>query len=109
MTKEHDPIDLSGQEAQARQSKQLKQFERAKEIEDFAWIMSDAKGRRFMWRLLEMAGVYRSSFTGNSTTFFNEGMRNVGLMLIGEIHAVAPDAYAQMLKENRRDGSKPTE
>lgn len=109
MTKEHDPVDLVGQEAVAAEAKRLKKFDRAKEIEDFNYIMGDARGRRFMWRVLEMAGVYRSSFTGNSTTFFNEGMRNIGLMLIGEIHAIAPDAYAQMLKENRRDGSKPNE
>lgn len=62
-----------------------------------------------MWRVLEMAGVYRSSFTGNSTTFFNEGMRNIGLMLISEIHAVAPEGYAQMLKENKRDGRNANE
>lgn len=109
MAKEHDPVDLVGQEAAAAEVRKMKSFDRAKEIEDFNFIMSDARGRRFMWRVLEMAGVYRSSFTGNSTTFFNEGMRNIGLMLIGEIHAIAPDAYAQMLKENRRDGSKPTD
>jgi len=65
------------------------------------WLMGNKRGRRIMWRLLEKTGVYRCSFTGNSTTFFNEGQRNVGLMLTAQIHEHAPDAYALMLKERR--------
>lgn len=109
MTNEaYDPTDLTGQEAAAAEGKRLQRHERTKEVEDFNWIMGDARGRRFVWRLLEKAGVYRSSFTGNSTTFFNEGMRNIGLMIVAEIHELTPEAYALMLKENKRDGSKPT-
>ena len=52
-----------------------------------------------MWRLLERTGVFRTSFTGNSETFFREGQRNVGLMLMAQIHEVCPDQYALMLKE----------
>lgn len=70
-----------------------------REEDDFRWLMNDKRGRRIVWRLLEKTGVYRSSFTGNSETFFREGQRNVGLMLIEQIHALAPEAYVLMLTE----------
>ena len=36
-------------------------------------------------RMLDATGVNSNSFTGNSTTFFNEGKRQVGLELLGRI------------------------
>lgn len=104
MEDQFDPTDLVGQEAEKADQSRLRKNKRDSEIKDFQWLMGDARGRRFMWRMLEMAGVYRSSFTGNSTTFFNEGQRNIGLMLVAEIHDTTPDAYALMLKENRQNG-----
>ena len=52
-----------------------------------------------MWWLLERCGVFRSSFTGDAATFFNEGIRNVGLMVIADINALCPDQFATMMTE----------
>ena len=54
-------------------------------------------------RLLERTGVFRSSFTGNSETFFLEGQRNVGLMLMAQIHDACPEKYTAMLEEQKHD------
>lgn len=107
MNESFDPIDIVGQSKQAEQSALQRKKEREGQIEDFKWLMGDQRGRRFIWRLLEKAGVYRSSFTGNSSTFFNEGQRNMGLMVIGELHAICPELYVTMIKENSSNGSKP--
>lgn len=75
---------------------------RRKEIEDLKWLMTHEPGRRFMWRLLEAAGVYRTSFNNSgSITAFNEGQRNVGLRFLAEIHEHLPERYVQMLKEKK--------
>lgn len=79
----------------------LEEKARRLEVDDLRWMMSDKRGRRVMWRLLETSGVYRSSFTGNSETFFREGQRNVGLKLLADIHEHCPDAFVLMLKEHR--------
>lgn len=100
--KQRDPLDLRGQERQREDVEQARKLERDQEKADFAWLMSDRRGRRFIWRMLEVTGVYRSSFTGNSETFFREGARNVGLKLISDIHEFAPDAYPTMLEEQRK-------
>jgi hypothetical protein len=108
MAKSYDPTDLQGQEKVAELSAQLRKNERDDEIDAFKWLMNDARGRKFVWRLLDKAGVYRSSFTGNSETFFREGARNLGLMVIAEIHELCPEAYFLMLKENSNHGTRRT-
>ncbi|NDD53499.1 endopeptidase [bacterium] len=98
-----DPLDLSGQKKHRENLKKSSTIKKKIEAEDLKWVMGNKRGRRFAWRLLDRAGIYRTSFTGNSTTFFNEGMRNIGLMLVADIHEACPEAYALMIKENRND------
>ena len=98
-----DPTDLNGQAAdQEAQSLKLEQ-RRRQEIEDFKWLMAHKQGRRLMWRLLSMTGVFRTSMTGNSSTFFNEGRRDIGLQFMAEVNDHCLDAYVQMLKEQKAD------
>lgn len=99
-----DPLDLRGQERAKEESDERNRLTVEQERDDMKWLMGSKRGRRIVWRLLERTGVYRSSFTGNSETFFREGQRNVGLMLMAQIHEVCPDQYALMLKEQRDVG-----
>jgi hypothetical protein len=75
---------------------------REQELNDFRHIMQTPEGRRWMWRMLGVTGVFRTSFTGNSTTFFNEGMRNIGLILMTDLNEACPERYQQMMNEARR-------
>jgi hypothetical protein len=96
-----DPLDLDGQDkatdARARKSRS----EAVSEADDIKWLMSGKRGRRVMWRLLDRAGVFRSSFTGNSETFFREGQRNIGLAYMAQVHEFSPETYQSMVEENR--------
>jgi len=76
---------------------------REKELSDIRELLRTPGGRRFMWRYLDRCGVYRSSFTGNSQTFFLEGERNIGLQMITDIMDADPGLYIEMIKENRSD------
>lgn len=67
---------------------------------DVQWLMNDRAGRRLMWGILTRTGLYQSSFTGNSTTFFREGQRNVGLRLTRDLQAYSPKRYMEMWAEN---------
>jgi len=75
--------------------------ERDYEIEDIKALMSTESGRRFVSRLMAMAGFYRCSFTGNSTTFFNEGKRAIATEVYADIQSFCPEQYPQMLEEFR--------
>jgi hypothetical protein len=70
------------------------------ELTDIRNLLANKWGRRFVWRLLDKTGQYRTSFTGNSTTFFNEGQRNIGLWLVDEVLLADTKQYLLMISEN---------
>jgi len=67
---------------------------------DLKKVLSFVEGRRLLFEILARAGIFKSSFTGNSTTFYLEGARSQGLHLLEHILRVAPDKFMQMLQEN---------
>ncbi len=75
---------------------------RETELNDIRRILEYDFGRRFVWRYLGLAGVFQTSFTGNSTTFFNEGRRDIGLKLLADVTEAKPDAYIQMTQEAKK-------
>lgn len=98
-----DPTDLRAQEEEAEARADAEARKRKQEVEDFKWLVAHKQGRRILWRLLSMSGVFRTSMTGNSNTFFNEGRRDVGLQLLAEVNEHSLDAYVLMLKESKHD------
>ncbi len=96
-----DPVDIDRQ-SQTSQDKSLQAKTEARTLaEDVRWLMSSPRGRRTVWRILSLAGIYRSSFTGNSETFFREGARNLGLQVLGWVNEHAPAQYLAMLQESK--------
>lgn len=77
----------------------LDNIQARRDQEDILFILSQIQGRRFYWKLMQKCGIFQTSFTGNNTTFFNEGMRNIGLLLLNELNEIAPQAYLQMIEE----------
>lgn len=97
-----DPIDIRGQERAKVQADDLAREARDLEIDDMKWLMSNKRGRRIAARILERAGVWRSSFNTNALNMaFSEGMRNEGLRLLAQITEHCPARYTEMLKESR--------
>ena len=89
---------------EAEQEKRLEaeKLEREVFLNDVRHVLSSVQGRRFVWRILDMAGVYRSSFTGNSSTFFNEGARNIGLRVLSDVMDAKPEAFLLMQQEDKK-------
>jgi hypothetical protein len=53
-----------------------------------------------MWEWLGSTGLYRTSFhSSGSVTAFNEGQRNIGLMLNAAILDHCPEQWAVMQRE----------
>lgn len=75
-------------------------FARREELSDIGWILSDKRGRRFMWRLLCGGHVFSSCFTGNNTTFWNEGKRDLALEFLMDTQRF-PEMYLSMVRENQ--------
>ena len=96
----YDPLDQDAQDKARKDRATRDKLTDLSETEDVKWLMGSKRGRRFLWRVLERAGVYRLSFNTNSMTMaFSEGARNEGLRLLATIHSACPDLYTTMLKE----------
>lgn len=104
MTQNINPTDLQALDEAAASEALVAQAQREQEVDDFKWLMGHRQGRRIVWRLLGEAGVFRTSHRQVSTeTHFLEGMRNMGLLLVNEIHGLCPERYHEMVKEHTDD------
>lgn len=96
----HDPFDNRGQERTRQQAADAAQEARDLQNADLRTLMGTAPGQRVMWWLMELAGVYRSSFNhSGSVMAFNEGQRNIGLVLVNRLNDACPQQFAAMLIE----------
>lgn len=102
MSKGPSRFDAGDAEAVAARAERLA-TEGARRAAGLRYILEDRRGRDWLWSLLEGCRIWSSSYTGDQTTVFNEGMRNVGLKVLTEIDAAAPEALVTMITENRSD------
>lgn len=102
MSQFDDPTDIRSQERSKEESDLREKLARELEADDIKWLMSNKRGRRIVFRALDRAGVFASSFNTNALTMsFNEGRRNEGLRLLVQVTTLSPDRYNDMLKESK--------
>ena len=100
----YDPLDIKGQEKHKSDRDLQSRIARESEESDVRWLMSNKRGRRIVWRLLDQAGVFRSSFNTNAMSMaFAEGNRNYGLRTLATIQAQCPEQFTVMVKEQAND------
>lgn len=92
---------------QVKAAGQKEELRGEREINDLKSIMSTVYGRRFVRRqIIEVAGLYRSSYLGSPTgrvsdPAFLEGMRNIALQQYAEVLEHCPEEWALAEKEHR--------
>ncbi len=94
----NDPVQVEKAAEEDRRS-------RARLLDDVAGVLETEGGRRFVWRLLEAAHCFHSSFSADAAlTAFREGERNIGLMVLADAFAASPGRLAEMVRENAPAG-----
>lgn len=91
--------------AQVKYSAWKERDTKKRQAEDMRSVLGTIQGRRLIWRYLKECRIFEVSFTGNSTTFFNEGMRNIGLKILSDINEADPGAYNKMLSESKENSN----
>lgn len=99
MVQHEEPNDLDEQLAQETRDAENKKY-----AEDLRWVMSDKRGRRFMWNLLARTRVYQLSLVMGAVdqTAFNEGKRSVGLEYLADVSGICPERYEKMVEEQKK-------
>lgn len=96
--KELDVFNIDEKNAEIRKEQEKL---RNREVDDLQKVLKNPEGRRFVWRVLSEAGIFKASFSLNSMqTAFNEGKRDIGIWLMGDVDRAEPGAYAQMQREH---------
>jgi hypothetical protein len=99
---QRDPTDLQGQEQEQEDQQRKAQQRSEQEVEDFKWLMDKKQGRRVVWRLLEKAGVFRTSFSTNALQMaLGEGNRSYGLFWLNEVMTHCPEKFLIMINESK--------
>jgi len=63
-------------------------------------------GRRYLWAILEEAGLFRDIFhESHAAMAYAEGRRSMGRQLLNDLVAFAPDDFTLMLKEANNERS----
>ncbi|RWT65445.1 hypothetical protein DN588_00660 [Enterobacter cloacae] len=71
-----------------------------RDIEDIQFVMDSEQGRRVVWGLLEKGQVFGTCFNVDpNITAFNEGQRNLALVLFQRVMTHCPDQYLKMAEE----------
>lgn len=78
-----------------------KELERA-----LLFILQTEQGRMYLSEVLDFCGLYQTSFTGNSETYFKEGKRNVALKIMADMAKVDPNSYINMMIETKKRKEK---
>lgn len=98
-------LELFGEDIAAREeSQRATKREQEMLLESFGDVFDTEAGKRVFWWLLSACHLYRSSFTGNSSTFFREGERNIGLKALGLMLEARPNGLQALVDFKRKEG-----
>lgn len=65
------------------------------------YVLSDRRGRAFIWGLLGRTNMFGSSFAQDpNVTAFHEGRRDIGIRVFADAVALRPNIYAEMQQED---------
>ena len=71
-----------------------------REKDDIKFVMDSEQGRRVVWGLLVKGQVFGTCFNVDpNITAFNEGQRNLALVLFQRVMTHCPDQYLKMAAE----------
>ena len=71
-----------------------------REKDDIKFVMDSEQGRRVVWGLLEKGQMFGTCFNVDpNITAFNEGQRNLALVLFQRVMTHCPDQYLKMAAE----------
>jgi len=96
--------EIDPEHEQKKKLEKTKQgIQRHNEIADFKKILAMPEGRRFLWRMLEIAKPFHNPavIENVNATYFNCGKRVLGDLIYNEIMEIAPTQFEKMMREQK--------
>lgn len=94
-------------EAEVKKAEQKERDLRKQQLNDIRTVLSNASGRRFVWRLLERCRTFSTVFSPElSTMSYNSGQQDFGHFLMSEIVNADENLLLKLMKDNKRKETK---
>lgn len=89
-----------GDETQVKERQRQVLSKTERQVIELGNILNSYPMRKYIWDKIAACGVFDSSFTGEAeTTFFREGKRAIGLLMLTEILTHYPKQFTLMQSE----------
>lgn len=82
---------------QVKEAKDLQRAERERELNDLRQILATPEGKRFFKRMFNMGHMEQEPFTGNSSTFYNLGMRQFAMKYWNDVKEADRAAFIEII------------
>ena len=69
-------------------------------------IVKDPEMRAWLHSILKSAHVFGPTFTGNSSTFYNDGRRELGIQIMEQIAKIGIEYYILIIREHYEPNSE---
>lgn len=77
---------------------------RKQELNDIRTVLSNASGRRFLWRVLNRCNSFSTIFSADlSTMSYNSGQQDLGHYLMAEVTEADENLLFKLMKDNRKE------
>jgi hypothetical protein len=88
---------LEGDETRAQERLEVEaKVEKDLRLARWERVFFNPEGAKVLAEIVEESDLFASSFTGNSTTFFNEGKRAMGNWILQQLNALKPVRLAKI-------------
>ncbi len=90
-------------EAEAKKANQKIEDMRRQELNDIRTVLSNAAGKRLLWRMLTKCHSFESIYAVNQNdVYYNSGQQDIGHFIMGEIMQADPNLFMKMMKDNNK-------
>lgn len=97
-----DPLDLDQQDVDDARRRATSLLAIENEEADFLWLMRGPRGRRFVRRVLDQAGVFSTSYRHNAMAMsMAEGQKQVGYWILHMCRELCQSEYQTMMQETK--------
>lgn len=76
---------------------------RRQELNDIRTVLSNASGRRLLWRLMEKCNTFQSLFTDPHQMAYLSGQQDIGHFIMSEIVEADEHLLFKIMKDNFKD------
>jgi len=94
-------------EREVKKAAQKEKDLRRQELNDIRTVLSNASGRRLMWRLLERCNTFNSVFSSELPRMsYQAGQQDLGHFLMAEIVSADENLLLKLMKDNHKKGEE---